>query len=302
MMEKSERIFNTYFKLIFVDDAMNQLEPTGIKKLEEANYSYGKAWRYQLEGIKGVYEVVQWDIQRSLLKINLPNLPVVEFSGPVFLLKYYPDPEEEVFEDFSVKEQILRLSAHFNYGKSPYPVLNSEEELDPTLFNIGIFYIVADDVLGIVRLGAYTQDRFISISQDGINLSNVLVVPPGGIDRNVPGWALTWNFLEKMAETYKRIMGKPYAAIGGVGKGKIWKCAQEKCFEEETESIRLKLFEIIFLASREERVLAVVDDQLESLRSNSSLSDLKTSFLWIDGKIKKDEDEEYTQLKDFLKK
>lgn len=297
-----EGVLNVYFKLVFVDDIMGVLEPVGLRRLGEASYSYGKAWRYKVEGMKGVYEVVQWDVQRSLLKTNITNPPVIEFIGPIFLLKYYPHPEEEVFEEFSVNEQVLRLSPYFNYGKSPYPLLNSAEEINPTLFNVGTLYILAEDALGIVRLGAYTQDRLVSISEEGVRVSNMLVVPPGGKDRNVPGWLLTWNFLEKMAETYRKVMGKPYAAVGGIGKGKVWSCRQEKCVEQETEEMKLKLLEFIFADRANHQVLEILKSQLESVEAATPITGVKPALLWIDGELRRSEGGGFPEVKSFLEK
>jgi hypothetical protein len=296
-----ERAFGVYFKLVLVDDIMRQLEQAGLRRLGEAEYSYGRAWRYQVEGVRGVYELVEWDVQRSLMRVNLPNLPALEFSGPIFLVKYYPHPDEEVFEEFSAREQVLRLSPYFNYGESPYPLLDSAEgELDPTLFNVGTMYILADDALGIVRLGAYSQDRFISIAEDGVWISNVLLVPPGGRDRDVPGWELTWRLFERVAQVYRRVVGGLYAAVGGVGGGRVWSCRQSGCVEQESGEVKLKLLELIFIASSEVRLQAqgILNAQLENIEAVQATG-LKPALLWVGGGLKLD-DGAFPEVRSFL--
>uniref|UniRef100_A0A7C4BA50 Uncharacterized protein n=1 Tax=Thermofilum pendens TaxID=2269 RepID=A0A7C4BA50_THEPE len=297
-----ERVFGVYFKLVLVDDLMRQLEPAGLKRLGETKYSYGRAWRYQVKGAMGVYELVEWDVQRSLLRTDLPNLPVLEFSGPVFLVKYYPHPDEEVFEEFSAREQVLRLSPYFDYGESPYPTLNSVEgELDPTLFNVGVMHILADDALGIIRLSAHSQDRFISVAEEGVRVSNVLLVPPGGRDRNVPGWELTWKLLERIALVYRKVVGELYAAVGGIGEGRMWSCTQNSCTEQETSEAKLKLLELIFLSGSETKELArnVLEKIFEENIKVTQVAELRLALLWVGGELRRDEGM-FPEVRNFL--
>lgn len=296
-----ERVFGVYFKLVLVDDIMRQLEPAGLRRLGEAKYSYGRAWRYQVEGAMGVYELVEWDVQRSLLRADLPHLPALEFSGPIFLMRYYPHPDEEVFEEFSAREQLLRLSPYFNYGESPCPVLDSaEKEFDPTLFNVGTMYILVDDALGIVRLGAYSQDRFVSVVEDGVWVSNVCLVPPGGRDRNVPGWELTWKLFERVARVYRRVVGELHTVAGGVSGGRVWNCNQNNCVEQESGEVKLKLLEFIFLASSDvkEQARKVLKKLLEDVEV-AQLAVFKPALLWVEGELKRD-GSEFPEVQRFL--
>jgi len=51
-----------------------------------------------------------------------------------FIIRYYPSPNEQVFEDFSFYEKVLRLSEFFDRDGRPrsdlYGVLNREEEIE----------------------------------------------------------------------------------------------------------------------------------------------------------------------------
>lgn len=73
-------------------------------------------WYFWLEGVEGVYE------------IELKEMP--EPQKGIFYLRYYPGLEEEVLEDYSVEEQLVRFDREV-FDDSPVTIDTDEHELCP---------------------------------------------------------------------------------------------------------------------------------------------------------------------------
>lgn len=158
-------------------------------------------------------------------------------QGGEFLLRYYPRPEEEIFASFSVGEQILRVSHYFtdeileasnegterenctcpaaslhpHHHSQPHetqitkgiPRWKFRSQLHPTLFLIGRCSIsfTEDNCL---HLEAVSQNYWKHYSLDGIKIlgedTEYWLVPPHGLNRNVPGWELTHDLFRFLIE------------------------------------------------------------------------------------------------------
>lgn len=95
-MSSVERLLNQAISLVLDKGQQKELEHISTIEGEDLG------WYFWLTDVKGVYEFVlhQWEKHAGMEKTT-------------FLLKYYPDPEDEVFKDFSCAEQIVRMSSCF---------------------------------------------------------------------------------------------------------------------------------------------------------------------------------------------
>jgi len=208
------------------------------KGLEYVSRSHTAAmgWYYWLHGVKGVYEIELKELRK-------------EGQETDFYLRYYPDTEEEVLEDYSVQEQLLRFNEKFfndsaiseeeheicpcctvpdmehahghheqhehhdgeccchhheqpTHRKVGIPILAEKFNMNKKLYTIGMLTINTEG--SEVKLCLDTQERLQEISEAGIrftqNNQEVELVPPGGIDRNVPGLRLGKRFVKFMQE------------------------------------------------------------------------------------------------------
>lgn len=110
-------------------------------------------------------------------------------------IKYYPHPDEAVFEEFSVTERLLRLGPTF--GEHGVPTPASSLQLGPNSFTIGFIECAVQDERALTWLSLWAPDRWIEIHEEGLAVARfpgdmTQVIPPGGRDRNVPGWVLAW--------------------------------------------------------------------------------------------------------------
>lgn len=179
-------------------------------------------WYIWLHNCPGVYEL-------QLLEWKTVN----EKESSSFLLKYYPSLEEEAFDRLSFKEQVTRLSEYFdntpikkvftkncpcsslstNHQQSQ-PLIKGiprwfhRKNINSTLFTIGEikFKIIHERLLEITLT---SQDHLRLCTLPGITVKqgeNITeLVPPGGVDRDFPGWTTSWHFFDIFV---KEILGK----------------------------------------------------------------------------------------------
>ena len=182
------------------------------------SHTAAMGWYYWLQDAAGVYEIELKELRK-------------EGKEADFYLRYYPDTEEEVLEDYSVAEQLLRFNEElFNdnvigdeeheicpccsvpdmehqgehchhhheesHRKVGIPVLSKKFDMNKKLFTIGILTINTQDK-AIVALK--TAERLQEISKEGISFTKegqeYELVAPGGIDRNIPGRMLAERFM-----------------------------------------------------------------------------------------------------------
>ena len=161
--------------MTYADRLLNQailmvLENTSQDELEKVCPIDGEAlgWYFWLPGIAGPYELVLQKWQKY-----------ADLEQTTFLLKYYPDPGEEIFADFSCAEQIVRLSSCFedqlledeeeavNLRYLGIPRLQSRGFFEENLFHIGTITIFMNKD-ELVKSALETQTTYLQYSENGL--------------------------------------------------------------------------------------------------------------------------------------
>jgi hypothetical protein len=128
------------------------------------------------------------------------NKKVVWFVSD-FTLRYYPSPEEPIFEEYAFVERQVRTSPCFDHTGAPFS--DKQDSIHKALFVIGTLHLAFDRELNFARLGISSQDRWTEILKGGTLIETdhrrtIEVVPEGSVIRNVPGWELSWCFFDKL--------------------------------------------------------------------------------------------------------
>lgn len=118
-----------------------------------------------------------------------------------FLLRYYPSPEDPFFKDLAHMERQVRLGSFFDHTGTPRS--ENRKEIHESLFAVGNLHLAFDTDLQLAKLQISSQDRWMEVYIDGQNdqansAEKIEVVHKGGIDRNVRGWDLSWDFFDKL--------------------------------------------------------------------------------------------------------
>jgi len=258
-----EKILNIYFRLII---AMTEdTRRFGFRITGQASWKGRESWRYEPTWRAGGYEVVVWDSGKSIIRSSRnPITPPLTFSDITFLIKYYPHPDEEVFEDFSIREQLVRLSPCFN-EETRFPSETCSQKLHDSFFVVGTLNISANEDLGILRLALQTQDRFTSVLEENLEMKGVVLREAGAIDRNVPGWQLSWEFYRNLLSLYTSKLGKPWLIIGVAEPGLLWKCGADNCEAEESSSRLLKTIETVYISTKDLQVINLIDEAVDQM-------------------------------------
>ena len=202
-------------------------ENSGLDYLSKIDGEDG-AWYFWLSQTEGVYEFKE-------LTSQVDNS--VERSG--YAIKYYPSLDEDAFEQYSFAEQLLRVGELFEQGivnntggfdfcpccggkhdehhqhehckprAMGIPSLLKRCQIADTAFLIGYmrFYVEDEELRESVLT---TQDRLVQIADAGITVSGQddiadVIVPEGGIDREIPGLQLCRVFHHFLL---KKLLGK----------------------------------------------------------------------------------------------
>lgn len=191
----------------------------GEKDVEHLSLLPGElpGWQLWLKKRRGVYE------------FKLSDCAVIDdVEISTFSIKYYPCPDEEVFEDFAVAEQVVRLSDYFDdaliqgpshgegcacsalhhgheHGQRSkgIPRFATRDELNPSLFTVGdVRFHVRQEDSKLIRAELVGLDRLVEYSQDGISIEHdgesIQVVKPGTIDRKIPAYELCWDLFDTL--------------------------------------------------------------------------------------------------------
>ncbi|NLH45593.1 MAG: hypothetical protein GX451_05650 [Acholeplasmataceae bacterium] len=218
-----DRLLNQAIWLLLEKNNKNELRY--ISRIETER----TAWYFWLAGAAGVYEFRLKDCYEEN-----------GLEKSTFMLKYYPDPNEDTFEDFSCSEQIIRMSSYFDnsiieidkeehdscpccagghhvheHGKEcktnlvkrrskGIPKLLKRSLLQPSLFLIGeVEFDMKQDML--LNSAFVTQTEFIQFSEEGLYAGQddqvYELVGKGEVDRKVKGLNLCRAFYDFLVET-----------------------------------------------------------------------------------------------------
>ncbi len=304
-----ESLLNLYYKLVLA--MVDNLEKHGFQNVKQVSWRGNEAWRYLLPHHKGGYELILWGKQFSTIKSKKdPATAHLDFFNYTFLLRYYPNPNELVFEDFSIKEQLVRLSRCFEEGEI-FPRDDCSNSIDETFFTVGTLVLSVNDSEGIVRLSLQTQDRFTSILEEPLTINDVIVKDKGEVDRNVPGWHLSWDFYRSLLNIYISRLGKPWLVVAYAEPGMLWKCRETYCSTETAGSTLLKNIEIVFIALRRPETVGLLEEALddivrEKMKKTSQVQDADTielpyiRVLFKDDSLLHQDDPIFQEVIDFL--
>ncbi len=170
-----------------------------------SNFIPGLRHRLGWRGIKDCFH----DVEAWTAKIgNLPGVFGIRceevvisdgVSGGRFLLSYFPHPEEDLVESFSVQAGII--SQEDDYISRVREYLKHEDLRQG--FTLGrISLDVASDASGF-SLTLQAPTRLITIAEDGLSVVKdgeaVQLVEPGGRDQDLPAWDIAMEFFRVLA-------------------------------------------------------------------------------------------------------
>ena len=121
-------------------------------------------------------------------RLRLAGLRQSEPSGGLFVVHYYPEPDEAVIYGFSSDECAWRRDpAHFDGTGTPR--VGTGESLPDDAFAVGTLEVLSDAAVSAVMLRARAQDWWVETEEARVT--------PG---RRVAGWDLTWRLTDCLVQ------------------------------------------------------------------------------------------------------
>ncbi len=165
-------------------------------------FEEGQGWYFWLSHKQGVYEL-------ELLNYEQKD----NYFKTMFLIRYFPCLEEKLFESFSLLEQMLRLNYNFKDG---CPDSASRKNLGDYNFYIGHLDIIWHDQVAFFSLRS--QDNWVEYREKELVIATPAgdkkcLIEKGGTDKNIPGWSLSWDYLDCLVRAVCSVMGTPPSLV-----------------------------------------------------------------------------------------
>lgn len=193
-----EEALEWIFRILFPNpSARSYFGLSGISQLISGN-----GWYLWFSNVEGVYsiELADADLCKTKFWKRLSNKENQIFLG-TYRLKYFPHPEEYVFEFYSSLEKTMRSSYLFDETGTPKSV--SCDKLHESLYSIGFMDLVTDTRRSFLELYFRSPDRWITMlekeHEEETNHDNhPSIISPMAIDRCLKAWQLTWPLIDML--------------------------------------------------------------------------------------------------------
>ena len=274
------RVMEDMFILLFFDkQACHRIGFTKISRL----VSQKPGWYLWTKEQKGAYllelaDVVYLDKEVGTDYLN--NIPEVKAE---FVLRYYPSPEEPLFEDFAFIEREVRLGPYFDHTGTP--LFEKQNGIHESLFAVGNLYLDFDKGLNFAILKISSQDRWIEIVKNGPLVKTdqrqtIEVIPEGMMARNIPGWELSWYFYDKLLLGFCYVHKTfPFGLGLTEFPGAVYHIyARNKVIEVHEPDVRGRTLEVGVLLQSNQRPLIDPEVLKKAFSRSIPLSTKKTEF------------------------
>ena len=207
---------------------LQNLHPTNIASSPETGIQeLMRTLLIRVNFVPGLRHVIGWrGLKDSSLNVEGWTAKIKDYSGVFaiyflkyeivdgwikgrFKLAYFPEPQEELVELFSLQAGIY--AQNDNYMSHIRDFLSYPELCE--LFDIGTIDLSVNQSEDAIVLSMQSISKQRTISKDGISLSEkgerVQIVPPGGYDQNFPSYPTALNFFHVLASSVTFNIGEP---------------------------------------------------------------------------------------------
>ncbi len=194
-----EGIFsNLFFSLFPQEDARMHF---GYSKISPVIGRRGlPGWYLWFQGKQGSFKL---ELLGNLPDPEDPRNAFTEepIIGSQMVIRYYPSEEESILDSYSCYEQMVRLSSLFDHTGTP--TVEGTDHIRDSFFTVGFLNVRTDLSRSFLELECVAPERWIDYRSEGVYLKNgqeseFEAVPPGGLDRDVPGWVLSHQLFDKI--------------------------------------------------------------------------------------------------------
>ena len=228
-----EMMLNEVFQRVFQNDEARR--HLGFSQISQAPPDKGlPGWYLWFKDRKGPYYVgiigENVVLSDSALKESSQRELV---NGVQFVIRYFPDIEEDIFETFSCFEQIFRMTANFdNTGATTF---EGARNMHDSFYLVG-YMTISFNANRDVDFFCRAPEKWRDYHTDGLALpdsegAKTQVLLPGERDRDVEGWNLSRYVFDKIVSAYSFLIHRKPSLVG------VSACPSVEYFIDEAKNI-----------------------------------------------------------------
>ena len=196
-----ETLLNELFQNVFQNDSARH--HFGFSKISQLTTSEGMAQWY-----------LWFSDKRGAFSLTIEEDHVASDDNrihPYLLIRYFPDIEEGVFDSLSCYEQIARMGSLFDATGTP--TFEGGCTMHGSLFVTGRIDVNIHSSKSDVDFYCTAPDKWRDFRTDGLTLmddkmESKQVLFPGELDRDFPGWDLSFFLFDKIISSFCFLTGQ----------------------------------------------------------------------------------------------
>lgn len=228
-----EIMLNEVFQHVFQNDEARTL--LGFSQISQAPPDKGlPGWYLWFKDMKGPYYIgiIGKNLNSTICSSGEPLQPQ-SINSVQFVIRYFPETEEDLFESFSFFEQLFRISSNFDAtGATTFEGARNMHES---------FYLVGYMTISFSQnhdfdFSCRSQERWRDYRTDGLTLVALdglkrQVLMPGMLDRDVEGWNSSRYVFDRIVSAYSFLIHRKPSLVGASA------CTSVEYFIDEDQKI-----------------------------------------------------------------
>ena len=230
VMEMQLVLSSIFMSLMPSVDAQKKMKITGLSQRLLGTAPGWYLWRADMPGAYLV-EIASACHERLPKSAGMPAASRPDCIKSICHIKYYPALQHDTsFEGLSVAEQMLRMDASC-FDPTGTPLLERENDIDAGAFLAGFLTITVPYGYGLeqgrqdcICLELSTPERWVECCPNGLTPADLgldiegisgetVLVPPGGTDRDLSAWKVTWPVYDLFITAFGLYFTEPPIAM-----------------------------------------------------------------------------------------
>ncbi len=215
-----ETLLFELFQTVFQNDAARR--HFGFSQISQVTTPDGlPAWYLWFSDKPGAYSLAVTEGHRVPGMSEVSGRDDGDALAARLLIRYFPDTEDESFDSLSTFEQIFRMGPSFD--STGTPSFEGGRAMHDSFFVAGYMDMLIHSSKADVDFFCLAPDRWRDYRTDGLTLTDDKgksrqVVSPGAVDRDFPGWDLSFFIFDKIISSFSFVSGQAPRRAGAASR------------------------------------------------------------------------------------
>ncbi|HDP26031.1 MAG TPA: hypothetical protein ENN34_11385 [Deltaproteobacteria bacterium] len=168
------------------------------------------------------------------------------------VIRYFPHPDENIFETFSCYEQLFRMGPEFD--ETGTPTFEGGRGMHESLYVVGHMTISFNYRTNEIDFSCRAPERWKDYRTDGLTLidstgAEIQALSPGECDRDVEGWNLSRHVFDTLVSAYGFLIHRPPSLVGASSRASVHYLIDRNGSVEEVQDTQLEEFSLLVIFS-----------------------------------------------------